>query len=165
MMSSGARSFDPRAWNGRPPIKRDDARFAANGINLGPCGTYMRAVPEPRTGRVARNTRHVDSRIRIDKLSRTSCTLRLCKRADINAAHTFCTCKEFIPGFSYAREFDIKAISATLQIARSYCLQFKRTRKTSLDYVRLTRLFVRLTRLIYFQAASDTFIKFSAVQI
>lgn len=63
------RSSDPHAWNGRAGDKRDDARFAANGINRGPCGTYMRAVAEPRTGRVARNARHVDTRIRIDKLS------------------------------------------------------------------------------------------------
>jgi len=66
--------------------KRDDVHFAANGINLSPCGTYMRAVLEPRTGRVARNARHVDSRIRIDKLSRTSCTLQ-CAHADVNVIH------------------------------------------------------------------------------
>jgi hypothetical protein len=55
----------------------------------------MRAVAEP-TGRVARNARHVDSRIRIDRLSRTSDNY---VRADVNAMHTFRTYKELLLKF------------------------------------------------------------------
>lgn len=84
MVSSGARSLKSARVKRSVVDKREGARFAANGINLDPCVTYMRAVSEPRTGRVARNARHVDSRIRIDRLSRMSCVCNGYARADVN---------------------------------------------------------------------------------
>lgn len=179
-MSSGARSLESARVKRSVADKRDGARFAANGINLSSCVTYMRTVSEPRTGRVARNARHVDSRIRIDRLSRTSSIRNGYARADVNVmrdvsrVHTCSNLLLKVTGLIYQRYNLIPSHKFAIKGNNSgyfkYRMLLNLIQKQSYEKPRLFNAPISMLASFSLLSGSvrqlnDTFIKFSAVQM